>query len=248
VSSEYTFGDTELAAQRLDVVADAFDPVTREFLIEDLDPNPEVVLDLGCGPGRTTRLLVDVLHPQRVVGVDASESFLEIARRRVPEAEFVVHDVTAGLPVAHPDLIFCRLLLAHLADPESVVSRWLEGGGVVAADEVEFIDSRNPVLRTYETIVVALVASRGALMYAGPRIAALPGVRSSRVREIDVCTSDAARMFLMNLRTWRTDPFIVDNYPAEEIDELAAALEELTTSEATGEIDWGLRQVVIGSR
>jgi trans-aconitate 2-methyltransferase len=248
VKSEYTFGDNELAAQRLDVVADAFDPTTREFLTEDLEANPGTVLDLGCGPGRTTRLLVDVLRPGRVVGVDASESFLEIARRRVPEAEFVVHDVTVSLPVTDPDLIFCRLLLAHLAEPEVVIGRWLKGGGVVAADEVEFIDSRNPVLRAYETIVVALVASRGAMMYAGPRIAALPGVRTSRVRDVDVRTADAARMFLMNLRTWRTDPFIVETYPTEEIDELASALEGLTTSDATGEIDWGLRQVVIGSR
>jgi trans-aconitate 2-methyltransferase len=246
--SDYTFGDTDLAAQRLDVVAGVFDPITRTFLEEDLDPSPALALDLGCGPGWTTRLLVDVLRPGRTVGIDASESFLQMARKRVPEAEFVHHDVTSSLPVVQADLVFCRLLLAHLAEPEVVIGRWLAQGRVVAADEVEYIDSRHPVLRAYEMIVVALVASRGGLMYAGTRIGGLDGVRTSRVREVEVRTGDAARMFVMNLRTWRSDPFIVDTYPAEEIDELAAALDDLATSDAVGEIDWGLRQVVIESR
>jgi SAM-dependent methyltransferase len=244
----YSFGDTELAAQRLDFVADVFDPSTRSFLEDDLESPAGVVLDLGCGPGRTTRLLADVLHPQRVVGADVSEAFLDRARQRVPEAEFICHDVTEGLPVENADLVFCRLLLAHLAEPEAVVAGWLSRATVVAADEVEYIDSRDPVLRAYETIVVALVASRGGLMYAGPHVAGVEGVRSSRVREVEVRTGDAARMFLMNLKTWRTDPFIRESYPSEEIDELAAALDDLTASDAVGEIDWGLRQVVIERR
>ena len=88
----YTFGDSALAAQRLDVLADVFDPATRAFLEEAIEPGPGVVFDLGCGPGRTTRLLVDVLQPEReaerthrhevapIVGAERQQR--EIAERR----------------------------------------------------------------------------------------------------------------------------------------------------------------------
>lgn len=43
------------------------------------------VVDLGCGGGQLTRRVVDAGYT--ALGVDTSAAFLEIARRRVPEAE-----------------------------------------------------------------------------------------------------------------------------------------------------------------
>jgi hypothetical protein len=51
-------------------------------------------------------------------------------------------------------------------------------------------------------------------------------------------------MYLMNLTTWRDDAHIQDRYDASEVDRLARALSDLSTSSASGEITWGLRQVV----
>lgn len=47
-----------------------------------------VVVDLGCGSGITAGLLTDAGYT--VVGMDLSPSLVELARRRVPEATFVV--------------------------------------------------------------------------------------------------------------------------------------------------------------
>ncbi len=47
-----------------------------------------LVVDLGCGSGQWARELVDAGY--RVLGIDISEAMIEIARRRVPEAEFRV--------------------------------------------------------------------------------------------------------------------------------------------------------------
>jgi SAM-dependent methyltransferase len=47
-----------------------------------------LVVDLGCGSGLWARELVDAGY--RVLGIDISESMIEISRRRVPEAEFRV--------------------------------------------------------------------------------------------------------------------------------------------------------------
>lgn len=46
------------------------------------------IVDLGCGSGIWARELVDAGY--KVIGVDLSSSMIEIARQRVPEAEFHV--------------------------------------------------------------------------------------------------------------------------------------------------------------
>lgn len=74
---------------------------------------PARTLDVACGTGWMTRYL-----PGDIVGLDASESMLEIARERVPAGEFLVGDALA-LPFA--DGSFDRLVTGHfyghLEDP-----------------------------------------------------------------------------------------------------------------------------------
>ena len=50
----------------------------------------DVVLEIGCEWGTTTRLLAP--HCQRVIGVDISEKCIERARQQYPELEFAVFD------------------------------------------------------------------------------------------------------------------------------------------------------------
>jgi SAM-dependent methyltransferase len=52
------------------------------------------VVDLGCGSGITARLLCDAGFD--VVGIDASEAMIEIARARAPELDFRVGSWTAA--------------------------------------------------------------------------------------------------------------------------------------------------------
>ncbi len=62
----YLFQDTDLAARRLAVLAEVFAPASRAFLLDVVQSRPELALDLGCGPGYTTRLLAEVTlyhHP-----------------------------------------------------------------------------------------------------------------------------------------------------------------------------------------
>jgi hypothetical protein len=55
--SFYSFGDTNLAAERLRVVSEVFDPISEAFVSETVRNRPRPALDLRCGPGSTTRLL-----------------------------------------------------------------------------------------------------------------------------------------------------------------------------------------------
>src|SRR6188768_2552529 len=91
----YTFGDNNVAAARLGLLAEAFDPSSRAWLASLSLPPGALVVDLGCGPGRTTALLRERFTQERIVGLDRSESFIAEARRSVRAGtEFQVHDVT----------------------------------------------------------------------------------------------------------------------------------------------------------
>lgn len=51
------------------------------------------VLDVGCGTGIVARVLVE--NRYQVTGVDISQKMIDIAKPRVPEADFIVGDMTA---------------------------------------------------------------------------------------------------------------------------------------------------------
>src|SRR5262249_9117387 len=78
--SIYSFGETNLAAERLRIVSEVFDSTSEAFLCETVRNRPRLAIDLGCGPGFTTRLLSRIARPERTVGVDRSEAFLSRAR------------------------------------------------------------------------------------------------------------------------------------------------------------------------
>src|ERR687897_688196 len=121
----YTFGDDEPAVQRLALVSSAYELVSRSFLAEHSPAEVDVALDLGCGPGFSTRLLDDICAPRTLIGLDSSPQFLDKARARLPAARFETHDVTVTpLPGAPARVIYARLLLAHLPDPLGVAERW----------------------------------------------------------------------------------------------------------------------------
>ncbi|TCN17248.1 class I SAM-dependent methyltransferase [Sinorhizobium americanum] len=93
------------------------------------------VLDVCTGPGMLARAAVDL--GAQVVGLDFSSKVIEIARRNVPEAEFLEGDAQA-LPfdAENFDAIVCGYGIIHVSDPPSAFSemhRVLKLGGYLAA-------------------------------------------------------------------------------------------------------------------
>ena len=77
--------------------------------------------DLGCGPGHVSAFLAG--HGADVIGVDLSARMVEIARERVPEAEFVQGDLR-DLPLPDASLSGAVALysLIHLAPGHVIVA------------------------------------------------------------------------------------------------------------------------------
>lgn len=251
----YLFGDTDIAAQRLHVLAEVYAASTRAFLETAQLMPPRLVLDLGCGPGYTTHLLAEVFNGARVVGLDTSVPFIALANQTcTPSVSFSRHDVTAvPFPVEAGDLVYSRLLLAHLREPRRVLAAWatqLQPQGLLLMEEVEWIQTTSAVFTTYLDIVTAMLAQQSTNMYVGRELHELPDPallrrRSSQVRRVPVLPAQAATMFFLNMQTWKQQPFIQTTYAAEQIRQLEEDLRLLTQATPTDiDIEWGMRQLM----
>jgi ubiquinone/menaquinone biosynthesis C-methylase UbiE len=98
---------------------------------------PGDALDAACGTGRHAAHLAQLGH--RVVGVDATEAMLAVAREKVPEGDFRIGRLEA-LPLddASVDLVTCTLALTHVEDLAPVMHEFARvlrpGGHAVLSD------------------------------------------------------------------------------------------------------------------
>jgi ubiquinone/menaquinone biosynthesis C-methylase UbiE len=98
---------------------------------------------------------------------------------------FVHADVaTPPLPEAPSDLVFARFVLSHLPARGVVLRGWLDAlapGGVLAVEEVDRIDTDDPVFAEYLGITSGLMADRGGELYVGSELASTARTLGGRV-------------------------------------------------------------------
>ena len=93
------------------------------------------VVDLGCGPGNSTELLVERFPQASIVGTDTSGAMLASARERLPNCRFEHSDINAWHAEVAPDLIFANAVLQWLPNHEALLPRLfaeLAPGGALA--------------------------------------------------------------------------------------------------------------------
>ncbi len=95
-------------------------------------------VDIGCGPGNSTELLVERFPQAEIVGLDSSPEMLAAARERLPAVSFVEADVaswTPGASDAPVDLLFANATFQWVPDHRGALRRLfhaLSAGGVLA--------------------------------------------------------------------------------------------------------------------
>ncbi len=115
-------------------------------------PEPEVVLDFGCGIGGSLPHLARAFPQARLTGLDVSERSLAIAAQRFPDlARLVHHDGSAALPIEADscDLVFSACVFHHIpagmhVDLLTELRRILRPGGSLVVFEH---NPANPVTR-----------------------------------------------------------------------------------------------------
>jgi SAM-dependent methyltransferase len=113
--------------------------VAREFLAWVRSPPNLDWLDVGCGTGALTEIILQHARPRCVKGLDPSTGFVEHARARItdPRATFDVADAQLlPLESACADVAVAGLVLNFVPEPSLAVremARTTRPGGVVAA-------------------------------------------------------------------------------------------------------------------
>lgn len=114
-----------------------------EPLIPDRQPSYGVVLDIGCGWGRSFKLLHDRFTPGRMVGIDTDPKMLEASEAEVRRYGLQVDLIRSSasripLPDASTDLVLCHQTFHHLLHQEAALEelfRVLRPGGVLLMAE-----------------------------------------------------------------------------------------------------------------
>jgi len=106
-------------------------------------------LDLACGPQGVLEMLSERVGPEgSVVGLEKSDNFFASARkfvadRKLANVEIVQGDARAtGLPRASFDVVFSRLILVNVPEPEGIIREMValvRPGGVVASHEGDYL-------------------------------------------------------------------------------------------------------------
>ncbi len=100
-------------------------------------PKDPVLLDAGCGQGKSFGLLQPAFKPARLLGMDADPQSLECAKAEAVrlglEVEMLCSDCAdIKLPDASVDILFCHQTFHHLVEQEQALSefwRVLKPGG-----------------------------------------------------------------------------------------------------------------------
>ena len=199
-----------MATERKDVWAsgDAYEPyvgrwsrlIARQFIPWVGVPPEKVWLDVGCGTGALSQVILHNASPRSLVGVDPSDGFVSFARHKVidPRATFQVGDAQQ-LPVADGsfDATVAGLVINFIPDQAKAVremKRATRPGGTVAAYVWDYAGEMQ-MMRRFWDAAVALDPSaipldegrRFPVCQPGPlaRLFELAGLDGVVVRPID---------------------------------------------------------------
>jgi len=104
--------------------------------LRELQFCPSSILDFGCGTGTNTPCLLNLNGVTSVVGVDISESSLDVARREIRDSRAAFLTMDRYLPDGRCDLVFTNGVFHHIPPAErsgaiDYIYRALRPGGML---------------------------------------------------------------------------------------------------------------------
>lgn len=99
--------------------------------------DPKSIIDIGCGPGNSTRVLAERFPHAHIIGADNSPQMIEQARRDNPDIEFTLFDAAKDFDRLNGrfDAVFSNACIQWIPDHPALLKKMmacLNDGGILA--------------------------------------------------------------------------------------------------------------------
>jgi arsenite methyltransferase len=123
----------------------AMQAICARYMAQIALPVGSRVLEVGCGNGATTKLILQHIGPAQLVGIDPSPVFVDMAVATFAgesRASFAIgHAAATGQPDAFFDLVIAHTVYSHLLNPKEALTearRVLRPGGQLVIFDGDF--------------------------------------------------------------------------------------------------------------
>ena len=150
VGDRYVLPTGPQDAARLDLIHAVYAPISYRGLEAARIEDAKRAADIGCGTGTISRwMAAHIGSTGQVDSIDISEEQIEVARNSpsAPDSAPIHYRVGSAydprLPAQEYDIVFCRLVLCHLREPEKALdqmARLLKPGGRVVLIDMDLRD------------------------------------------------------------------------------------------------------------
>ncbi|MEZ6087348.1 MAG: methyltransferase domain-containing protein [Pirellulaceae bacterium] len=83
--------------------------------------SPQSIVDLGCGPGNSTRVLRHRWPTSAIIGIDNSEEMIEAAKGAYPDEKWQLADISCWSPAEPFNLIYSNAALQWITDHATLI-------------------------------------------------------------------------------------------------------------------------------
>ncbi len=85
---------------------------------------PARIIDIGCGPGNSTRELKNKWSKAEIIGLDCSSNMINKAKEHLPELKWVISDASADLShLGKFDIVFSNAAIQWIPDHEQLIPK-----------------------------------------------------------------------------------------------------------------------------
>lgn len=98
---------------------------------------PNKIIDIGCGPGNSTRVLYEKFPKAHIIGADNSENMLNQAKVNNTELDFKLFDANTDFPLLKQkfDVVFSNACIQWIPNHKALIPKMmsiLKDGGILA--------------------------------------------------------------------------------------------------------------------
>ena len=104
---------------------------------------PKSIIDVGCGPGNSTQVLVNRWPKARITGLDSSSAMIQKAKHDYPKQDWIVAEALSYESEIRHDIVFSNAVIQWIPNHENLLKKlhgFLSEDGLIAIQVPLFWD------------------------------------------------------------------------------------------------------------